>query len=246
MTDQVGTSKHRNIHAVMFDLGDTLFSPLPASHVGKNLYDIAIQTPLETTPADLMALFRSTRAILEREFSKFDFYLHRDFIEEVISRLFNSLGFRLPRKLAQRFCDSQKNAVTEHLQPRSDCFKTLTRIRDLGFKLAIVSNIDNEWLDPLRNKWSLDDFVDVCLSSEDARSCKPDRTIFLRACSLCEVASTSTVFVGDSQTNDFFGSRDVGMHPIWFDKTQSGDESAVTPAVTSLAEVIGKLEQMQH
>ncbi len=246
MSNQVGTTKHRTIHAVMFDLGDTLFSPLPASHVGKNLYDIAIQTPLETTPADLMALFRSTRAILEREFSKFDFYLHRNFIEKVISCLFNSLGFRLPKKLAQSFCDAQQHAVTEHLQPRSDCFETLTELRNLGFKLAIVSNIDNEWLDPLRKKWSLDDFVDACVSSEDAKSCKPDSAIFLRACSLCEVAPISTVFVGDSQTNDFFGSRDVGMHPIWFDKTQSGDESAATPTVTSLAEVIGTLEQMQH
>ena len=243
MTKQMNLRQKRPIQAVMFDLGDTLFEPLPRSHVEENLSIIAAETPLQTTTPEMLTLFRATRANLEIELSKTGFYLHRTFIAKVISRLFDSMGHPLPTKLVHRFCDAQRDAVVSHLRPRPDCFETLAHLREMGFKLAIVSNIDNEWFDPLRSKWRLDDFVDVCLSSESARSCKPDETIFAKACALTSVTPVDTVFVGDSQLNDFFGSENVGMHPIWYDgNEQSVDGSVVSPRVTSLLGVIREVQ----
>ncbi len=247
VTSQTKTRNCRPIQAVMFDLGDTLFEPLARSHLEKNLLNIAVETPLKTTPDELLRVFRATRTKLEAELSNSGFYLHRTFIGKVVSRLFDSMDHTLPRKLVHRFCDSQRDAVVAHLRPRPDCFETLAQLRKMGFKLAIVSNIDNEWFNPLRSKWRLDDFVDVCLSSESARSCKPDETIFEKACTLTAVTPGDTVFVGDSQLNDFFGSENVGMRPIWYDANgQSTVESVVSPKVTSLIGVIKEIQLMLH
>lgn len=209
---------YKKISAVMFDLGDTLFEPLDALYIERNLYDIALGASVEINARQLLSSFRDTRNRIERELSqsKSTFYLHRDFVREVLSSMFESFGCSLSNELLEQFCLAQRDAVVENLCPRKDCTETLKQLRQCGYKLAIVSNIDDEWIEPIREKWALDHMVDGILSSERARSCKPDSSIFLQACRMIGVRPQETLFVGDSIDNDVRGSQIVGMHPIWF------------------------------
>lgn len=206
------------ISTVMFDLGDTLFEPLNSSLIGKNLETVAYSVKLNKGTPDLLSEFRITRNQIEHEFSASNstFYLHRQFIAKVLTSMFESFGHALEDEVIEQFCDSQRNAVVENLRPRKDCARTLARLRDLDYKLAIVSNIDDEWLEPISKLWKLDRMVDEILSSEQARSCKPHSSIFLQACRMVGVLPHEVIFVGDSYVNDVTGSKNVGMHPIWF------------------------------
>ncbi len=222
----------------MFDLGDTLFKPLPGSIVQSNLSAVADSAGLQVSIDELASRFRETRAELELELASAPFYLHHDFIGQVIRHTFSSFSSPLNEEQIQRFCASQREAVVDHLQPREDAFETLSDLRNDGFALAIVSNIDNDWIEPLRKRWDLDQYVELCLSSEEARSCKPDAEIFLQACKELDVDCQEVAFVGDSLVNDCEGSAAVGMHPIWFDKNRIGSvKNNTTPSVTQLRQV---------
>ncbi len=227
------------ISTVMFDLGDTLFEPLNSKFIQKNLEDVAHTVNFNNGTLELLSEFRITRNRIEHELSasKLTFYLHREFIGKVLVSMFESFGYSIEVKVVEQFCDAQRDAVIANLRPRKDCVTTLERFRALGYKLAIVSNIDDEWLEPIKEHWNLDRFVDGVLSSEEARSCKPDSSIFLQACRMIDVHPQQVIFVGDSAVNDVAGSRNVGMNPIWFDAggTKPGHES--TPSITELSEL---------
>lgn len=229
------------VSAVMLDLGDTLFEPLDSSYVLENLNTATSTVKLETDPRELLSEFRSTRVRIERELSESNstFYLHRDFIAKVVSDLFANLDSTIPYEVVQRFCDAQRDAVVGNLRPREDCTSTLSRLRDLGYKLAIVSNIDDEWLEPLNERWNLDQMVDAILSSECAQSCKPDSSIFFQACRMIDVHPHEVVFVGDSLVNDVEGSRSVGMEPVWFDPSSTRPPHGQSVrSITTLGELV--------
>ena len=195
------------ISTVMFDLGDTLFEPLHSSFVRKNLNAVAATVEFDAGSHELLSEFRSTRTRIERELSDSNstFYLHREFIGKVVTALFATLDCPIEDETIEQFCDAQRDAVVANLRPRSDCAQTLESLRSFGYRLAIVSNIDDEWLEPIGKKWNLERMVDQILSSEQARSCKPDSSIFLHACRMIEVLPHEVVFVGDSFVNDVKG-----------------------------------------
>ena len=223
----------------MFDLGDTLFEPLPSCHIEDNLSKINESVGASLSTRTVLDSFQLARQEGELQYSRYPFYLHRNFIEDVIVSAFESLGVNLSDGLVQTFLELQGMAVINHLQPRDDCMSTLQRLRNLGFKLAIVSNIDDDWFDPLRKSWELDDAVDLCLSSESARSCKPDESIFRQALSSLGIEPGDCIFVGDSLINDVYGSKRVGMQPMWFDKEGKGeDKPAGIASVCRLCEVV--------
>ena len=228
------------ISTVMFDLGDTLFEPLNSSFIGKNLEAVAHSVKLNKRTPDLLSEFRTKRNQVEHEFSASNstFYLHRQFIAKVLTSMFESFGHALEDEVIEQFCDSQRDAVVANLRPRKDCERTLVRLRDLDYKLAIVSNIDDEWLEPIGKQWKLDRLVDEILSSEQARSCKPDSSIFLQACRMVGVPPHEVLFVGDSYVNDVNGSKSVGMYPIWFDTDGSNpSHDGSVKSITELSEL---------
>lgn len=233
------------VSTVMFDLGDTLFEPLSSTFIKKNLEDVAHTVNLNNETHELLSEFRITRNRIEHELSasNLTFYLHREFIGKVLISMFESFGFSIGDEVVEQFCDAQRDAVIANLHPRTDCVPTLARLRALGYKLAIVSNIDDEWLEPIAERWNLCRIVDGILSSEEARSCKPDSSIFLQACRMIDVLPQQVIFVGDSFVNDVTGSRNVGMNPIWFDTggTDPGHES--TPTITELSELEDVLDE---
>lgn len=231
---------------VMFDLGDTLFEPLNSSLIKKNLEAAAVASKLNARMSKMLSEFRTTRSRIEQEYatSNSTFYLHREFIGQVLTSMFESLDCPIADDVVEQFCNAQRDAVVAHLRPRKDCVPTLERLRDFGYKLAIVSNIDDEWLEPIGERWNLDRLVDGILSSERARSCKPDSAIFLQACRMMDVLPHEVLFVGDSFVNDVTGAKNVGMKPIWFDPNAArpGHDSSVR-TITELNELVDILEK---
>lgn len=76
--------------------------------------------------------------------------------------------------------------------------------------------------------------LDFILSSEAARSCKPDSVIFLRALDLAGVPATQAVFVGDTPGADIVGANRVGMRSVLTQETGflpglDGNDEAMQP-----------------
>lgn len=213
------------LQTILFDLGETLFEPLPAAYGERNLITVARQAGVIANEQELIEMFARVKKQTTERFAMKTFYLHREFIQSAFLDCCQALQCDATLAYADAYATAQRDAVVEHLRPRDDCFATLRELRERGYRLGIVSNIDNDWLDPLVDRWGLADRVDGILSSESANSCKPDGRIFTAACELLECEPATTLFVGDDEVNDVFGANRAGMRSVLF---QRNVESAPT------------------
>jgi HAD superfamily hydrolase (TIGR01549 family) len=119
----------------------------------------------------------------------------------------------------------------------NDVVPTLQRLREDGFKLAIVSNWDTP-LDPLMERLGIAKYFDVITASHDTRvrSAKPDPHIFEYTLKAVGVSAEETVHVGDTYEADIVGAREVGIRPILIDR--EGSQAGIWhETIRSLAEL---------
>ena len=207
--------------AVMFDLGETLFEPLPAQYGEQNLLTYARQAGIEAQREKLLAMFTQSKAEVASEFARRSFYRHAEFVSRVFQVCCEAFGATPSPNITAGYIAAQHEAVVAWLRPRPDCFATLAALRSRGNRLAIVSNIDDDWLTPLVSRWELDTYVDIILSSESAESCKPDQKIFADACKAIATKPARCLFVGDDEANDVVGANRAGMTSVLFHKMPS-------------------------
>ena len=122
-----------------------------------------------------------------------------------------------------------------------DAVPTLQRLRDTGFKLAIVSNWDTP-LEPLTERLGIAEYFDVITASHDARvrSEKPDPHIFNCALAAVGVLAEEAVHIGDTYEADIVGARGVGIRPILLDRdgTQTGRWREMIQSLSELPELL--------
>ncbi|MDE0469739.1 MAG: HAD-IA family hydrolase [Candidatus Poribacteria bacterium] len=122
-----------------------------------------------------------------------------------------------------------------------DVVPTLEHLRDVGFKLAIVSNWDTP-LDPLTERLGIAKYFDAIVASHDARvqSEKPDPHIFNYALAAVGVSAEEVIHVGDTYEADIVGARDVGIRPILLDRdgTQAGRWDETIQSLAKLPELL--------
>ncbi len=118
-----------------------------------------------------------------------------------------------------------------------DVIPTLQRLRDDGYKLAIVSNWDTP-LDPLAERLGIAHYFDIIVASHDTRvrSAKPDPHIFEYTLEAVGVSAEETVHVGDTYEADIIGAQGVGIRPILIDREE--------PHVDRWGETIRRLSEL--
>ena len=122
-----------------------------------------------------------------------------------------------------------------------DVVPTLQHLRDVGFKLAIVSNWDTP-LDPLTERLGIADYFDAIVASHDARvrSEKPDSHIFNYVLAAVGVSAEEAVHIGDTYEADIVGAQGVGIRPILLDRdgTQAGRWNETIQSLSELSELL--------
>jgi FMN phosphatase YigB (HAD superfamily) len=101
--------------------------------------------------------------------------------------------------------------------PDPDVCAALTRLRDRGWHIAIVTNGAAVQHTKVARA-GLVDLVDACCVSAELGSWKPDREIFEHALTTCgggDFDFGTTWMVGDSPEHDMAGARALGMRTVW-------------------------------
>ncbi len=214
--------------AVFFDLGGTLFSYRDAGrHTVALLVEAAGRLGRDVAPRTAGAAYRSASRASALRYSDQPFYLHRDLFRDTFRGFAHELD-RVPTEpFLDWFEDAQRAMLLETMTPRRDCLETLEKLRARGLYLSIVSNIDDDYLVPLVEKWKLDQVLDDWTSSEGARSCKPDPEFFALALAKARCQAERVVFVGDSPEHDIAGARAAGMTTVLI------SEAGTTPPLQS-------------
>ena len=122
------------------------------------------------------------------------------------------------------------------MQLYSDVISVLKELRQTGYKLGLISNMNKTGKEIL-NEFNLVDYIDVCVTSKDSLAEKPDPKIFLDTLTLLNVKPAQSVYVGDQILSDIQGSKNVGIIPLLIDRDNVNVDYSETNKINSLHEL---------
>ena len=146
-----------------------------------------------------------------------------DFVE----RVFCAAGFATEsHKLSQ----IAQSLYLHYLKPTTwqempDTRRILTRLRQNGLHLGVISNFDERLEDVLKSM-DLIKFFDFLVTSVDAGYEKPAPEIFRYTLHKAGVEASEAAHVGDDVFTDYFGARRVGMHSFLLNSAKTLDDDA--------------------
>lgn len=203
------------IRAAFFDLGGTLFDNLqiPKLHLPV-LREAAIRLGVDESMSFIGPRYIKATRQANEKFKDREFYMHSDLFYETY-RIFAQ---KADAEASDEFLDwiyhAQRERMITGLELRVGCKETLTELRARGLNLSIVSNIDDDYFDPMLDDLGLKPLFDHWSSSEEAKACKPHARFFRYALEKAGFAPEQVVFVGDSRLHDVAGAKAVGMTSV--------------------------------
>ncbi len=198
------------IKGVFFDLGGTLFR-YPGRLGGGGLAHVMEALSIEATPREIGQRWAAATRQAGEHFGAQRYFLHRDLFEATLRHFLQGFGHEVEADVFDKFHLRQLEALLKHMPIRDECHAALRQLRERGLYLSIVSNIDDDYLEPLVNRHGLHEYLDHWTSSEEARSCKPDPEIFHYCLDKAGLNVDEVLFVGDSLHHDVAGAHAVGM-----------------------------------
>ena len=196
------------IRAVLFDFGGTLYdyeTLAPAER--DSLLELVRWAGVE---ADADTIQRAHRQALRQVFYTYlprSFYLHRDLFRDAATGMLERLGAAARPEHLERYRTAQWERHARDFRLREGVIDTLHALRTRRMHLGIVSNIDEDQLAHLLVLAGFTSYFDSILSSEQARSCKPDRGIFEEALRRAGCRPEEALFVGDTIAQDVAGAK---------------------------------------
>jgi len=245
-TDAAHPARKPRVAAVFFDFGGTLFSYRDLrGETGRVIYQALQKLPVQVDPARVGAAYSDAMREAYEALQERPYYLHRELFADSWRRFGRALGAEPDPVWVDGLVDAMREAVTGGFALRDDCVETLDALRAAGVRIAVVSNIDDDYLLPMLARTGLTERLHHWTSSEEARSCKPDAGIYRYACAKVGCAPERVLFVGDSPEQDIAGARALGMTTALIREEGapppgSGVGAAVEPhhRITRLSEVL--------
>ena len=199
------------VDGIFFDLGGTLFSYRNVARTNiPLLIESAARLGVGATEADIKAAYARASLTVSQAYADKPYYRHRD----MFTTFAELLGGRRDDAVYEWYLDTHQRALVDCLEIKADCIETLAALKDRGLYLSIVSNIDDDMLEPLVEREQLDRYFDHWTSSEAAGSCKPHRRFFEVAVEKSGLDPARVLFVGDSPEHDVIGANALGMRTV--------------------------------
>ena len=217
------------VKGLLFDLGGTLFSYTRRGRMGRAIFNAAEGLGIDAEPEEIGKAWGRSNEQTMRRYAMKDYFLHRDLFGDTLTAFADQFDKNVHDDVRERFHAAQRQAIIDHLPLREDTHDTLEALKSRGLYLAIVSNIDDDYLDPLVDKHGLDEWLDHWTSSEEARSCKPHTEIYHYSLIKAGLEVHETLFVGDSLHHDVAGASAVGMR-----SARIREEGVKTPLTSGL------------
>ena len=207
------------IEAVVFDYYETL-ARLPDAAREPLFDDIAHRAGASLAPGeayrqwrrdidnDLKVRFGGVRPALD---GPVEFVSFRETWIERFRQLFAFWGVDAAPGLG---ADASRDAPADaEIYP--DARRGLEALR-AGYRLAIFSNADNDFLSPSVERSDLG--METVISSEDVQAYKPHVSAFREVCRRLELAPEAVVYIGDSPRADIEGPLHAGMRAVWINR----------------------------
>lgn len=113
--------------------------------------------------------------------------------------------------------DHWQGWIPHNSMPMEGLYDCLDELKAAGYRLALVTNGSRMSQRGKIQRLALEPYFDVCIVSEEMGVSKPEPAIFQKAVDAMKCLPEQAVFVGDHPVNDYQGSQDCGITPVWFE-----------------------------
>ena len=203
--------------AVLWDLDDTLYSRINAA---RQLFPGMFRKYLYCDKSDAFIEEAADYLLTQIPRNK---TMHPD--------AFRALGEKYPfdKPLNMAACtDYYYSHYRSFMKPFPEQLEVIRKLKSIGVKNAIVTNITPELLELQKKKVAtlgIADLFDLIIYSAEFGIHKPDPRIFDHAARQLGVPNDACVFVGDDPNSDVAGALSAGMEVVWLDNWRTYDGS---------------------
>lgn len=197
---------------IFFDLGGTLVSYHQVNQIHVPLLlEAATRIDTGSDPRAVKRAYAQAVQDTTECYAPKDYYLHRDYFMDTFARCFELLDVPVRSEIKDWYQHEHLHRLRDCLELKPDCHATLAQLKAQDLYLSVVSNIDDDMLEPIVARDGLHLYLDHWTSSEAAQSCKPHRRIFELCLEKSGLAAHEVLFVGDSPEHDIDGAAKIGM-----------------------------------
>ena len=134
-------------------------------------------------------------------------------IEASIEYVCNSIGASVTAEQIASAVDTRLQLTRRALIPRPDAITTLTKLKNAGFKIGLLSNCSIE-IPILWPETELAGLIESPIFSSRERLKKPDPRIYQIACERLSVAPKDCLYIADGENHELKAAAAFGMNPV--------------------------------
>lgn len=113
-----------------------------------------------------------------------------------------------------------KSHIRENFREVEGTREIVVRLRELGYRLAILSNHGKEWIEYSEKKFDFQNLFDVCVYSHEIGASKPDSRAFEAVLDKLGAEAQECLFIDDSPVN-IAGAQKLGFNTILFEDAEA-------------------------
>ena len=218
----------RRFDIVTFDCYGTLIDW--ESGIAQAFLDAAREDGVDIRRADVLRAYETIEPIVERE----RYRSYSDVLTESATRVAHSLGWPLAYERATFLVSSLR-----FWKPFPDTNPALERLRDAGYRLGILSNVDDQLLADTRRHFTVD--FDLVITAQQVGSYKPAPGHFLAARE--RIGDARWLHAAQSNYHDVVPANALGIPTAWVNRRGDPALAGGTPAfeVRDMAALAGVL-----
>jgi 2-haloalkanoic acid dehalogenase type II len=163
---------------------------------------------------DVLSTYARIEPVVEGE----RFRLYRDVLTETATRVAHALGWPLASERGTFLVDSMAS-----WKPFPDTNPALERLRAAGYKLGILSNVDDDLLGATRRHFTVD--FDLIVTAQQVHSYKPGHAHFLTAKE--QIGGQRWLHAAQSNFHDIAPATALGIDNAWVNRLS--ETGGVTP-----------------
>jgi putative hydrolase of the HAD superfamily len=210
--------------AIFFDLDSTIITwPVPYDTAWETLCRKYAPEADDINPERLIEVFNEMRKWYWSDPERFRkgrlnlLEARREIIRMSFTRL-KLNDMTLADKIADAYSADRDETVA--LVPKA--IETLKRLRNMGLKLAMITNGGSEMQRPKIEKFKLTPYFDNILIEGEFGRGKPDEQVFLHTMQKLNVTAADAWMVGDDLEFDIAPCRTLGIYSLWVDERGRG------------------------
>ncbi len=166
-------------------------------------------------------------------------------VEATLLYICKQLNVQVDQEKLQAAVEARFTYTQQTLLPRRDAVETLTKLKESGYKLGLISDTSAD-VPELWPGTPLAPLIESALFSCNVGIRKPDPRIYLLQCERLDVQPADCLYIGDGGSQELKGARDVGMHPalllVPYERDRPSNRSKIAnwhgPVLSSVAEVL--------